>query len=88
MSEITKIEIGPDVFGDKNDTMNKISSVVFNVGMNCSVFSSYDWLEETKEWVKVYFPDLSWEEFLTMAREYDFWNNFEKKYLNNKDKGL
>jgi len=40
----------------------------------------YNYWEEAMLWAKSkdYFPDLSEEEFLTLARKYDDWNKFEK----------
>ena len=40
----------------------------------------YNYWEEAMLWAKSrdYFPDLSEDEFLIMARKYDDWNDFEK----------
>jgi hypothetical protein len=51
-----------------------------NTMLNGFSIEKYNWREELKNWSKAgsYFPTLTWEEFLTMARKYDFWNDFEK----------
>jgi len=47
----------------------------------------YNWEEEAIIWArgKDYFHELSWDEFLIMARKYDVWNNFEKGFLTKKE---
>jgi len=42
----------------------------------------YNYWEESMLWAKSrdYFPDLSEDEYLTLARKYDNWNEYESGY--------
>ena len=71
---------------DTNSEEGKVYWVVMNTALNGLSIDDYNWLEEAKLWSKSkdYFPYLSWEEFLNLARKYEFWNSFEevlKKYV-------
>jgi len=65
----------------------KVSWVTVNTCLNGlgaeSCGDEYNWKEEAMIWArgKDYFPELSWDEFLTMARKYDVWNDFEEGFL-------
>ncbi|MDD5015199.1 MAG: hypothetical protein PHW73_08880 [Atribacterota bacterium] len=61
----------------------KVYWIVMNAGLNAMHIDNCDWLEETKMWAKAkdYFPNLSWEEFLVIARKYSVWNTYEKEVL-------
>ena len=63
-----------------NSEGGKVYWLTINVVLNGLNAKNYDWLEETKIWTKGldYFPKLSWEDFLLIARKYDFWSSFEK----------
>jgi len=65
----------------------KISWVTMNTYLNgfgaegCG--EEYNWKGEVILWAKAtdYFPELSWDEFLSIARKYDVWNRFEEAFL-------
>lgn len=65
---------------------SKVMWVTTNTALNGlgaeSIGYEYDYWAEAMMWAKGkdYFPDLSEEEFLTVARKYDVWNEFEKAY--------
>ena len=85
---IVRIELDPYLFNKKGSEDEKITWIILNVGLNCDYYKTYNWLEETKMWARGgdYFPDLSWEEFLAIARKYSFWNTWEKQFLLEEDK--
>lgn len=64
----------------KDTEEGKIYWITINIVLNGLNVENYDWLAETKNWAKGadYFPDISWEDFLLMARKYSFWLEFEK----------
>ena len=65
----------------KTDTEEgKVYWVVMNTVLNGLNINPYNIEEEIKMWAKGadYFPDLSWEEFLDVARKYEFWRHFEE----------
>ncbi len=74
-----KINILTEMIGLDSEE-NKVYWVMGNAILNGLNYPDYNYLTETKEWAKGkdYFPDLSWEKFLLVARKYTFWENFEK----------
>ena len=62
------------------DEENKIKSIVVNAVLNgLSSDNSYHFWNEAMEWAKSknYFPNLSEDDFLKIAKKYDIWNDFE-----------
>ncbi|STO12789.1 Uncharacterised protein [[Flavobacterium] thermophilum] len=67
----------------KDNNKEKIEAILMNTILNSFHFSQseeYNNWEEALKWAKSkdYFPDLSEDEFLLLARKYDIWNEFEK----------
>ena len=57
--------------------------VAANTYLNGVSIPDYNWKSEAQSWAKGedYFPELSWEEFLEIARKYEVWTAFEEAVL-------
>ena len=74
------VELDKELVDDRESERSKVYWITMNVVLNGLSVDDYDWLEETKNWASgtEYFPELSWEEFLEVARKYEFWPDFEE----------
>jgi len=58
----------------------KVLAVALNLYLNGFSSEKYDWRFEAEAWAKSssYFPELTYYQFLEIARKYDFWVELEK----------
>jgi hypothetical protein len=68
----------------KNTNEDKLRWLTFNVFINSIYIDNFDYRKEVLIWAsgKDYFPKLTEDEFLAMARDYEIWNSFEEAFLN------
>jgi hypothetical protein len=71
----------------KNTEEDKLRWLTFNIFINSIYIDNFDYHKEVLIWAKGrdYFPELTEEEFLMVARKYEIWNSFENAFLNNKE---